>query len=38
VQLLAEGYVTVTPISGQLGERDTPVEDLKRRLDATRFR
>jgi 5'/3'-nucleotidase SurE len=37
VKLLAEGYVTVTPISAQLGEHDAPVEDLKRRLDATKF-
>jgi len=37
VKLLAEGYVTVTPISAHLGETDLPVEDLKRRLDATKF-
>jgi 5'-nucleotidase len=37
VKLLAEGYVTVTPISAHLGEIDFPVEDLKRRLDATKF-
>jgi len=37
VNLLAEGYVTVTPISAHLGETDVPVEDLKRRLDATKF-
>jgi 5'-nucleotidase len=37
VKLLSEGYVTVTPISAHLGELDVPVEDLKRRLDATKF-
>jgi len=37
VKLLAEGYVTVTPISAHLGEHDVPLEDLKRQLDATKF-
>ena len=37
VKLLAEGYVTVTPISAALGVPTVPVEDLKRRLDATKF-
>jgi 5'/3'-nucleotidase SurE len=32
VTLLADGYVTVTPISARLGEPDMPVEDLRRRL------
>jgi 5'-nucleotidase len=37
VNLLSEGYVTVTPISAHLGQHDVPIEDLKRRLDATKF-
>ena len=36
VNLLAEGYVTVTPISAALGVPSAPVDDLKRRLDATK--
>jgi 5'-nucleotidase len=34
VSLLAEGYVTVTPISAQLGGREVPIDDLKRRFDS----
>jgi 5'/3'-nucleotidase SurE len=37
VMLLGEGYVTVTPISAHLGEHDVPVEDLERRLAATKL-
>jgi hypothetical protein len=37
VKLLRDGYVTVTPISAALGVPSVPVEDLKRRLDATKF-
>jgi 5'/3'-nucleotidase SurE len=37
VKLLAAGYVTVTPISAALGVPSVPAEDLKRRLDATKF-
>jgi broad specificity polyphosphatase/5'/3'-nucleotidase SurE len=37
VRLLAEGYVTVTPISAKLGESEAPAEELRRRLDATKF-
>jgi len=37
VNLLAEGYVTVTPISAALGVPSVPLEDLKRRLDRTKF-
>jgi broad specificity polyphosphatase/5'/3'-nucleotidase SurE len=36
VKLLAEGYVTVTPISAHLGELDVPVEDLRRRVEKTK--
>ena len=38
VKLLSEGYITVTPISAALGDATGPVEDLKRRLEATKFR
>lgn len=38
VNLLAAGYVTVTPISAALGARSVPPEDLQRQLDATKFR
>jgi 5'-nucleotidase len=38
VRLLAEGYVTVTPITAQIGARDAPVEGLKQLLTATKFR
>ncbi len=38
VNLLAAGYVTVTPISAALGAPSLPPEDLKRRLDATQFK
>lgn len=37
VTLLAEGYVTVTPIAARLGGNDVPLEDLKRRLAATKY-
>lgn len=33
VALLAEGYVTVTPISAVLGAQDASLEDLARRID-----
>jgi 5'-nucleotidase len=32
--LLRQGYVTVTPISAVLDERDVPLRELERRLDA----
>ncbi len=38
VELLRDGYVTVTPISAALDTEETPVADLERRLDAARFR
>ncbi len=38
VKLLSEGYITVTPISAALGAATGPAEDLKRRLEATKFK
>ena len=38
VKLLSDGYITVTPISAALGAAAGPVEDLKRRLEATKFK
>ncbi len=38
VNLLAAGYVTVTPISAALGAPSMPPEDLKRKLDSTEFK
>jgi 5'-nucleotidase len=37
VNLLAAGYVTVTPISAALGAYSEPPEDLKRLLEAIKF-